>query len=693
MDFYLLIPEVGGHDDGSGTVSARSTIAETDDAYSGVYRCRGLRRWCDERCDRYVQTAPEGHPEVGFYCDLHTHQRVVPGAYVPSRMKRHLTRRTSFELPAPPAAVEEEDAGGSRRKKGRKMTTLTSAPAATVVERIDGLRVAAEVMLARGIDRVESGETVTIGGDSVRVPRAIRASDVRARLVALGCADDDAAQRALERYETAGALRYVWRGSSGANESSDLVRFACDYLGIVAIPPPPLVAGAPTAAEDEAEKVDDAGVKVDELLSDLTGGTFGKGKHRAQFKDATSKLGKNLLSAMTGGEFGQGTHREKLKSALIARKDSKRQVFDAEAAVSKRVLSASVPPDELIAPATVRFAVVEAFALGGRVASERGRTANCFVRLAYRHRGALSLPATHVVKVGRTNTEWRDAAPTFNSKANGAPPWAALDAMGSKKSRSDFKASTGVSNLMEWPLGYIKAKGVPEGYVPPKLPPASHLAWTLRIPAPIAEALVPRGADAEFAVSNGVLNEAPPHLDWAPIDWKESTADFALDVMDQEGVGRRECIGRAYVDVRSLVDRSRGGAPAPMGPQSELYRWFPLHEPVAPALKAEEALLADLTAGKFGKGKHRAEIDAAASKITAGKFGAGKHRAQLKEASGKLGKQLRTAMTLGGRDGVVSGEAGSGGRGDGEADEGVESERRITGYVLVRCQLVFYSTR
>ena len=50
-------------------------------------------------------------------------------------------------------------------------------------------------------------------------------------------------------------------------------------------------------------------------------------------------------------------------------------------------------------------------------------------------------------------------------------------------------------------------------------------------------------------------------------------------------------------------------------------------------------------------------------------------------------------MTLGGRDGVVSGEAGSGGRGDGEADEGVESERRITGYVLVRCQLVFYSTR
>ena len=521
MDFYLLIPELGGHDDGSGTVSARSTIALTDEAYSGVYRCRGLRRWCDERCDRYVQTAPEGYPEVGFYCDLHRHQRLVPGAYIPSRMKRHLNRRTSFELPAPPAALVEDKSGGSRRKKGRTTSTLTSAPAATVVERIDGLRVAAEVMLAQGGDCIEAGEMITIGGASVRVPRAIRASDVRARLVALGCADDDAAQRALERYETAGALRYVWRGASGADESVDLVRFACDYLGIVAIPPPPLVAAA---VAGEKENADDASVKVDavdELLSDLTGGTFGKGKHRAQFKDATSKLGKNLLSAMTGGEFGQGSHREKLKSALIARKDSKRQVFGAEAVVLKRVLSASVPPEELLFPATVRLAVVEAFALGGRIASERRKTPNCFVRVAYRHRGALSLPATHVVKVGRTNTEWRDAAPMWNSKANSAPPWAALDAMGSKKSRSDFKASTGVANLMEWPLGYIKAKNVPDGYNPPKLPPASHLAWTMQIPAPIAEALVPRGADAEFAVVGDVLNETPPHLDWAPIEWKE----------------------------------------------------------------------------------------------------------------------------------------------------------------------------
>lgn len=167
------------------------------------------------------------------------------------------------------------------------------------------------------------------------------------------------------------------------------------------------------------------------------------------------------------------------------------------------------------------------------------------------------------------------------------------------------------------------------------------------------------------------------------------TADFALDVMDQEGVGRRECVGRAYVDVRSLVDRLKGGATAPNGPQTELYRWFPLHEAVAPALKAEDALLADLTAGKFGKGKHRAEIDAAASKITAGKFGAGKHRAQLKEASDKLGKQLLTAMTLGARDSVVAGEAGSEGGGDDEVGEGGGNERRVTGYVLVRCQLVF----
>lgn len=186
---------------------------------------------------------------------------------------------------------------------------------------------------------------------------------------------------------------------------------------------------------------------------------------------------------------------------------------------------------------------------------------------------------TQIFKLGRTNTEWRDASPTFNARRNGAPTWASIDAIGSKKSRADFKASTGLASLLEWPLGYITATDVPHGYSPPKDTPASTLAWTLKIPPPLAAALVPRGADAVTTAVGGVLEEEPPLLEWTTIPWRDSPADFTLDVVHQDGIAKRTLLGSVNVNVRELVDElQRGEDPSrgPLGPQSELYRWFPL---------------------------------------------------------------------------------------------------------------------
>ena len=365
MNFYDLVPEVD-----TGTSSSSN-------AYSGVYRCRGLRRWCDERCDRYFDEEPDEYPEMGYYCELHSHQRPTPGAYVPSRMRKHLQRRTSFEaaavaLPPPAAAAAAAAAApGAAASRARE-----AGPAASAAERLDALRIAAEMMLARGSERVTAGETVAVSGASVRVPRALRVADVQRHLVERGrCADAAAAQRTLERFERGGALRRLWRAAEDRDDERDLVRFACDYVGIVAIPSPPPVAAPPslaTASEDgPLSGMDGAAVLVEE----------------------SSKRANKLLSGITGGKFGTGKHRAQLKSKLVsaARSDTKRKnTFDVEAEVGKRVLSVSRPAAALSTPATVRFAVVEAFSLAG--GSKAGKTLNAFVRLAYRHRGALSLP-------------------------------------------------------------------------------------------------------------------------------------------------------------------------------------------------------------------------------------------------------------------------------------------------------------
>jgi hypothetical protein len=65
-----------------------------------VYRCRGLRRWCDQRCEVLGVSAPDGYPVVGHYCPLHSFQRprVGPGRMflVDSGLETHLKRRTSY---------------------------------------------------------------------------------------------------------------------------------------------------------------------------------------------------------------------------------------------------------------------------------------------------------------------------------------------------------------------------------------------------------------------------------------------------------------------------------------------------------------------------------------------------------------------------------------------------------------------
>ena len=69
-----------------------------------TWRCRGLRKWCDRRCEATTGVAPLGWPGAGFYCALHGYQkpRVLPDGSLDipeSAVESHLRRRTSLVPP------------------------------------------------------------------------------------------------------------------------------------------------------------------------------------------------------------------------------------------------------------------------------------------------------------------------------------------------------------------------------------------------------------------------------------------------------------------------------------------------------------------------------------------------------------------------------------------------------------------
>lgn len=96
-----------------------------------VYVCRGLRKWCDRRCEARTSAMPAGYPTMGFYCPLHTYQ--APKMSMAGTMSfespavgAHV-RRTSFK--APEAIVAEElckrVAIGSRGGSGGGVSSVT----------------------------------------------------------------------------------------------------------------------------------------------------------------------------------------------------------------------------------------------------------------------------------------------------------------------------------------------------------------------------------------------------------------------------------------------------------------------------------------------------------------------------------------------------------------------------------------
>ncbi len=68
------------------------------------FRCRGVRKWCDRRCDVTTTVPPPLYPETGFYCLLHRYQdpRPQPDAslrFESPLVEEHVRRRTSFVAP------------------------------------------------------------------------------------------------------------------------------------------------------------------------------------------------------------------------------------------------------------------------------------------------------------------------------------------------------------------------------------------------------------------------------------------------------------------------------------------------------------------------------------------------------------------------------------------------------------------
>ena len=75
------------------------------------FQCRGLRKWCDRRCEATTAVEPALYPLQGFLCALHGYQRprAAPGGsslIVDPAYEGHLRTRTSFVSPEHSTAAE-----------------------------------------------------------------------------------------------------------------------------------------------------------------------------------------------------------------------------------------------------------------------------------------------------------------------------------------------------------------------------------------------------------------------------------------------------------------------------------------------------------------------------------------------------------------------------------------------------------
>jgi hypothetical protein len=85
------------------------------------YRCRGLRKWCDRRCEAVTTVAPLGWPGAGFYCALHGYQKpkALPDGSLEIGIdyEGHLKRRTSLVPPEQAIAFEISKSPGMVRDR------------------------------------------------------------------------------------------------------------------------------------------------------------------------------------------------------------------------------------------------------------------------------------------------------------------------------------------------------------------------------------------------------------------------------------------------------------------------------------------------------------------------------------------------------------------------------------------------
>jgi hypothetical protein len=94
--------------------------------------CRGLRKWCDRRCEQSCPDFPAGYPATGFYCSLHSYQKPRQNAdgsltFESAEIEQHTRRRTSFvspesviaaELVKSPLVVRDRGAGAPKTASG-----------------------------------------------------------------------------------------------------------------------------------------------------------------------------------------------------------------------------------------------------------------------------------------------------------------------------------------------------------------------------------------------------------------------------------------------------------------------------------------------------------------------------------------------------------------------------------------------
>lgn len=98
-----------------------------------LYRCRGIRKWCDRRCEATTAVEPPGFPVFGFYCALHGYQKprqAADGAllFTEAVVETHVRRRTSFVAPEVGVAAEMAKSPGLvRDRPGAKASAAGQA--------------------------------------------------------------------------------------------------------------------------------------------------------------------------------------------------------------------------------------------------------------------------------------------------------------------------------------------------------------------------------------------------------------------------------------------------------------------------------------------------------------------------------------------------------------------------------------